>query len=48
MDKKKVYFRVPNEITIDEFCPECDNQLYYAERSGHKYCMKCDYENWED
>ncbi len=45
---EKVYFRMPNETTIDEFCPECDSQLMYQESSGHIYCLQCDYEKWED
>jgi len=50
-NKKKVYFDVPTHETLnddDRWCPECGNELYYTYKDGHIYCMKCDYEKWED
>ena len=50
-NRKKVYFNVPIYETLDgddRWCPECGSELHYRRKSGHIYCMECDYERWED
>ncbi len=48
MKNKKVYYRISTGYCCGEWCPECDSELQYTESDGHIYCVKCDYQRWED